>query len=331
MRIDVSIVVICYNQENIVAETLESIKYQIETYPRDDRIQLIIADDASNDKTIQVVEKWLAKNARIFADVCKLFAEKNQGTSVNLHRAVRHAEGKYLLTIAGDDLFSNEDVIERYKKNPDNGLVACAPYAFENGRIITNKNYYKNVITTYYFSEKYVRKRAKYTCPVINGAIVGRDFFCMEALEFAEKMKILDDQARFMKAMELIPHICYGYAEQPVLLYRISMGQVTRNSEYRQRAVEDKKELTTYASEKAGRLWVRYAIFCEYMRLKNRKFYKLFLRFFNFDNYYVKLIYWKHRHQIEDALKNLLQSEKVDEIEEYISMIQKGAREYLES
>lgn len=327
--IDVSIAVICYNQEKVIAEVLESVRYQLENYQTNDRIQLIVADDASNDRTRQVIEKWIEKNRTLFAEVCTLFAEKNQGTNANLCGAVKKAKGKYLITIAGDDLFSNADVIKHYKENPSNGISACAPYCFENGRVITDAEYYKNVITSYYFPAWYVKERSKYACPVINGAIVGRDFFCDEAVIFAKRVKLLDDQAKFMKAMEVINDIEYSFTTEPVLLYRISSGQVTRKPEYQAQAIEDKKILAEYAGKHTRNLLTRYAIFCEYMRLKNRKLYKAFFRFFNLDNFYVKAIYWKHFLEIKSNIEDLLQPKRVENVNQYIKMIQKSAEQYL--
>jgi alpha-1,3-rhamnosyltransferase len=53
----VSIVVVSYNHAHFLEENLNSIKAQ--TYPS---IQLIVADDASKDNSIEVYENWLEKN-----------------------------------------------------------------------------------------------------------------------------------------------------------------------------------------------------------------------------------------------------------------------------
>ena len=330
IKIDISIVVICYNQENIIAETLESIKYQLETYKTQDKIQLIIADDASKDKTTHVVEKWIGDNRYLFEDVCLLFAKENRGTTGNLLGAVRKATGKYLITIAGDDLFSSADVIKKYKNNPANGIVACVPYCFKNGKVITDETYYRDTITTFFFNSKYIKKRSQYACPVINGGIIGRDFFCDDALSFSENVKVLDDQARFMKAMELLETIVYSYETEPVLLYRISSEQVTQKKEYHKVVLDDKRWLAEYARKNTRNLGVKIIIFCEYMRLKNRKLYKAWLRFFNFDQYYVKIINWVFRKKIKENMQNIFNEEKVRNVNEYVNMIQINAKGYSE-
>ena len=53
----ISIVVITYNNSNYIEETLESIKSQ--TY---NNIELIVSDDCSTDKTVEITEEWIDKN-----------------------------------------------------------------------------------------------------------------------------------------------------------------------------------------------------------------------------------------------------------------------------
>ena len=54
---DISIVVITYNLETTILETLESIKYQITKFGAHITFQLILADDASTDSTRAKIEK----------------------------------------------------------------------------------------------------------------------------------------------------------------------------------------------------------------------------------------------------------------------------------
>jgi alpha-1,3-rhamnosyltransferase len=99
----VSIVVITYNSAKYVLETLESCKNQ--TYRH---IELIITDDASTDHTVEICEEWLEKNKDRFTGTKIVEADKNSGISPNLNRGVYAAEGKWIKTVAGDDvLLSN--------------------------------------------------------------------------------------------------------------------------------------------------------------------------------------------------------------------------------
>lgn len=95
----VSIVVITYNSEEFVAETLDSI--QALDYPR---IELIIADDCSSDATVSRCKEWLAVQADHF-EITRLIASSiNTGTSANCNRGLHQAKGTWIKFIAGDDI-----------------------------------------------------------------------------------------------------------------------------------------------------------------------------------------------------------------------------------
>lgn len=95
----VSILLISYNASRYIVDALESIKNQ--TYKR---IEVIIADDASNDDTVAIAEKWFEGNENTFVryEICK--SEKNRGTTRNLNEGLRHCQGEFIKPLAADDL-----------------------------------------------------------------------------------------------------------------------------------------------------------------------------------------------------------------------------------
>lgn len=93
-----SVVVTCYNQENLVLQTLESVKSS--TYPN---IELIVADDGSRDTTADVAEEWMKANAERFSKTL-LIRGGHTGISANHTRAFRVASGEYVKYIGGDDV-----------------------------------------------------------------------------------------------------------------------------------------------------------------------------------------------------------------------------------
>ncbi len=111
----VSVVVLCYNQEQFVIETLESIQEQ--TY---DNIQLIIADDASIDNSTDVIGKWI--NTSHYP--CIFIKHKvNKGICKTLNETLDVCEGSYCQFIASDDILlkdkiSNQvEILERQEMN----------------------------------------------------------------------------------------------------------------------------------------------------------------------------------------------------------------------
>ena len=59
-------VIITYNQEQYILQHLESIKYQINKYGKGISVYLIISDDHSLDRTLQLAEIWLQENSCFF-------------------------------------------------------------------------------------------------------------------------------------------------------------------------------------------------------------------------------------------------------------------------
>ena len=96
-----SIVCVTYNQEKLITECLDSIAGQ--DYRQ---IELIVCDDCSTDRTVQVVEEWLEDHRDRFENIVFLKNEQNLGISATHDRGLRCAVGKYLKYIAGDDILS---------------------------------------------------------------------------------------------------------------------------------------------------------------------------------------------------------------------------------
>lgn len=105
----VTVVVISYNSARTIVETLDSIKAQ--TYQN---LELIVSDDCSPDKaTIETIQEWLDVNGSRFVHAELVKAERNTGVSGNINRGVAKSHGKWIKSIAGDDLLI-PNAIEEY-------------------------------------------------------------------------------------------------------------------------------------------------------------------------------------------------------------------------
>lgn len=95
----VSVIVLSYNSEKTIINTLDSIKKQ--NYLS---IELIVADDHSTDKTRNIAEKWINNNKIRFVKSTITDEHENFGTSKNLNYAISHSTGEWIKIIAADDL-----------------------------------------------------------------------------------------------------------------------------------------------------------------------------------------------------------------------------------
>lgn len=95
----ISVIVITYCSGKTVIRTLESIKAQ--NY---ERMELVIADDASKDDTTKITDAWIAENENYFENVVKVYATENKGIPGNLNRGIKKATGTFVKLMAADDV-----------------------------------------------------------------------------------------------------------------------------------------------------------------------------------------------------------------------------------
>lgn len=115
----VNVVIITYNQENFVKDTIESVINQ--TYGNISKI--IIADDGSIDETPNIIKRYASNNPLIEP----ILAKKNKGIAYNMNRALKRVDGDYLSIMGGDDVMLPQKIEKQVKYlNKNNDLVVCA-------------------------------------------------------------------------------------------------------------------------------------------------------------------------------------------------------------
>ena len=96
----VSVIMTAYNCEKYIEESIESIFHQ--TF-RD--FEIIIYNDASTDKTMQVIADFLKENIKKFTGSVHIISgKKNVGCGEGRNRAIKEANGKYLAISDADDI-----------------------------------------------------------------------------------------------------------------------------------------------------------------------------------------------------------------------------------
>lgn len=124
----VSICVITYRSAGYVLETLESAYKQ--SYQN---IELIVSDDHSPDKTVEICRKWIESHKDRFVRTELVVAPENMGTSANYNRAIYASKGEWIKTIDGDDiLLPNciEDNLNFVEAHPESRFVFSDYIAF---------------------------------------------------------------------------------------------------------------------------------------------------------------------------------------------------------
>ena len=123
----ISVVVITYNQQETIGQTLDSILVQ----KGDFDLELVIGEDCSKDRTPAICADY----AERYPNIIRLLPNThNLGIMANTARVFNAATGDYISIIAGDDYYSDENALEkqfRYMQNhPEVGVLAANGYNY---------------------------------------------------------------------------------------------------------------------------------------------------------------------------------------------------------
>ncbi|MFG6119271.1 glycosyltransferase family 2 protein [Thalassobacillus sp. B23F22_16] len=110
----VSVITPAYNAERFIGETIQSVIDQTFT-----DWEMVIVDDRSQDRTIEIVEKYQKKDSRIRLIVL----EENSGSAVARNTAIREARGRYLAFLDSDDLWLPEKLECQLKFMQETGVA----------------------------------------------------------------------------------------------------------------------------------------------------------------------------------------------------------------
>ncbi|MHC0444406.1 glycosyltransferase family 2 protein [Flavobacterium sp. 3-218] len=109
----VSIIVPTYNTEKFIRSTIDSVQNQTYT-----NWEMILADDASTDQTVAIIEEFAEKDNRI-----KLFKlPENRGNGFARNAALEKATGKYIAYLDADDLWFPEKLEKQIQFLKTNNL-----------------------------------------------------------------------------------------------------------------------------------------------------------------------------------------------------------------
>ena len=95
-NITLSIFVPCLNEEKNITNALNNIKEAVQNI----NYEILVADDASKDKTIEMIEKFKNNNPNL--DIKIFRNESHKGLGFNYFATAHKALGKYYMNLNGD-------------------------------------------------------------------------------------------------------------------------------------------------------------------------------------------------------------------------------------
>jgi len=97
----ITVTVISYNSETTILETLNSVLAQDYCLSK---VEVIISDDSSRDKTLELCDTWINSYKHKFYNCVLIRSDVNTGVTMNCNRAWKKATGEWIKTIAADDI-----------------------------------------------------------------------------------------------------------------------------------------------------------------------------------------------------------------------------------
>lgn len=151
---EISVVLATYNGERFLKEQLESILTQLR-----DNDELIISDDGSSDKTVEIIKEFQKKYPHI-----KLYQGPSRGFIRNFEFLISKAKNKIIFISDQDDIWEStkvEKILEDFRIHPDVWVVLHDAYYInaDGGKIggsifedrNTNYGFIRNVLKSGYY------------------------------------------------------------------------------------------------------------------------------------------------------------------------------------
>lgn len=105
----VSIICITYNQEKYVRQALDGFVMQKTNFP----FEVIIHDDASTDKTADIIREYQAKYPEIIKPIYQTVNQFSQGKDPIIHFMLDKIQGQYVAINEGDDYWTDENKLQK--------------------------------------------------------------------------------------------------------------------------------------------------------------------------------------------------------------------------
>ena len=128
----ISIAMATYNGEKYITEQINSILIQMR-----ENDEIIISDDESNDRTIEIIESLILKDSRI-----KVIRGNRLGHALNFERAIMACGNPIIFLSDQDDVWNInkiEKTLEQFKSNSTLLMMHNADLIDENGNLLNKK------------------------------------------------------------------------------------------------------------------------------------------------------------------------------------------------
>lgn len=213
----VTIGIPAYNTEKYIADAINS------CYNQTIKPEIIVVDDGSTDKTVEIVENL----ANLYKNIKLLVNNENKGIGYTRKKIVEECKTEYLAFCSADDMLERnyiETMLNYAKHYPD--AIFYSDY-----KLIDEEGNEKGVVTSQDFNSY-----EEFANTVVSVAKQDRMFICYNIFAPTKLLKEnnFDEEKRFGEDLEhllrcvLIKRIPYVHVPFPLFKYRIHRKMVTQ-------------------------------------------------------------------------------------------------------
>lgn len=235
MKLD--IILITYNQEQYIAQAVESILMQ--RVNEDVQVRVIVADDCSTDNTLEIIKSYEEKSPYPFV---YLSVEQNMGVAANYKRAYEATEAEFVAVMEGDDWWCDTHRLQKHldylSSHPDCVLTKNNYMQYsQRNNIWSVEQANVNILTLKQSLKNYVL--ANMSCTVFRG----------DCVRNMDKRVYEYGHNQWREATDWYTHIYvlqkgYGYVFDEVMsVYRVDTGENISRTERTDKEMLDKAYL----------------------------------------------------------------------------------------
>lgn len=253
-----SVVMACYNAENYLDETINSLLGQ--SFSFGSNIQLILVDDGSEDKTGEICQKYQNQ----YPDNIIYLHQENQGQGAARNLGLKYVKGKYINFLDSDDKFSGNtfySVYEFFEKHYDEVDFVSVPIFFFDKAVGQHPLNYK------FEEDKIIDLNKNWDYPQLSSSSA---FFKKELFDnYSFKTDFVNSEDSLMINKMLIDKPIYGVVKDAIYWYRKRTNDAStidsstsKKDFYIDRLKRYFKELINYSKEKYGNVakFIQYLI-----------------------------------------------------------------------
>jgi glycosyltransferase involved in cell wall biosynthesis len=120
----VSVCMLSYNHEKFIRKAIEGVLAQKTNF----KFELLIHDDASTDKSAEIIRKYEEKYPDIVKPIYQTENQYSQGVKINSKYQYSRAQGKYIALCEGDDFWCDSNKLQQQFNAKKKTAIAVYAY-----------------------------------------------------------------------------------------------------------------------------------------------------------------------------------------------------------